>query len=49
MELVENDYNIVKCKSIITVTDVNEDIYDSSLKLIAEEFNFLEIFEDDKA
>ena len=48
MELVENDFNIVKSKAFLTVTENNaSEIYDSSLALIADEFNYMEIFEDD--
>ncbi len=44
MEVVENDLNVVKNKSELTVSEVTEDVYDSSLKLIADEFNYMEIF-----
>lgn len=48
MELVENDFNIVKSKTFLTVAENNADeVYDSSLALIADEFNYMEIFEDD--
>lgn len=48
MELVENDFNVVKSEILMTVTENNaSDIYDSSLAVIAEEFNYMEIFEDD--
>ena len=44
MELVENDFNVVKSKTFMTVTENNaSDIYDSSLAVIAEEFNYLEV------
>ena len=44
MELVENDFNVVKPKdTLMTVTEVTEDVYDSSLSVIAEEFNYLEV------
>ena len=49
MELVENDFNIVKSKTFLTVTENNVDeVYDSSLSLLAEEFNYLEIIDYDK-
>ena len=49
MELVENDFNIVKSKAFLTVTENNADeIYNSSLALIADEFNYLEIIDYDK-
>ncbi len=44
MEIVENDFNVVKDNtSYLTVSEVTEDVYDSSLTLLAEEFNYLEI------
>lgn len=49
MELVENDVNVVKSKAFLTVTQNNGDeVYDSSLSLLAEEFNYLEIIDYDK-
>ena len=46
MEIVENDFNVVKNNtSLLTVSEVTEDVYDSSLLVIAEEFNYMEIFE----
>ena len=48
MEIVENDMNVVKSKTFLTVTENNADeVYDSSLALIADEFNYMEIFEND--
>lgn len=48
LELVENDFNVVKDNStLLEVTEISEDVYDSSLTLIIDEFNYLEIFEDD--
>lgn len=48
MEVVENDFNIVKSKAFLTVAENNADeVYDSSLALIADEFNYMEIFQDD--
>lgn len=47
MELVENDFDVVKCKTLLTVNEINEDVYDSSLQVAAEEFAYLEIFEND--
>ena len=45
LEIVENDFNVVKPKnSFLTVSEVTEDVYDSSLSVIAEEFNYMEIF-----
>lgn len=44
MELVENDFNVTKDNnSFLTVAEVTEDVYDSSLSVIAEEFNYLEV------
>lgn len=44
MEIVENDFNVVKnTTSYVTVSEVEEDVYDSSLTVIAEEFNYLEV------
>ena len=46
MELVENDFNITKDNnSFMTVTEVTENVYDSTLSVIAEEFNYMEIFQ----
>ncbi len=48
IDLVENDLNVTKSKAFLTVTQNNADeVYDSSLALIADEFNYMEIFEDD--
>lgn len=45
LEIVENDLNVVKPKnSFLSVSEVTEDVYDSSLSVIAEEFNYMEIF-----
>ena len=44
LDIVENDFNITKDNnSLMTVTEVTEDIYDSTLSVIAEEFNYLEV------
>ena len=44
MEVVENDFNIVKSKTFLTVTENNADeVYDSSLAPIVDEFNYMEI------
>lgn len=44
MEVVENGFNIVKSKTFLTVTENNADeVYDSSLAPIVDEFNYLEI------
>lgn len=48
MEVVENDFNIVKSKTFLTVTENNADeVHDSSLAITAEEFNYLEIIDYD--
>jgi len=48
MELVENDLNVVKSKAFLTVTQNNADeVYDSSLVIAAEEFNYLEVLDYD--
>lgn len=48
LDMVENDFNVVKDNStLLEVTEISEDVYDSSLTLIIDEFNYLEIFEDD--
>ena len=48
IDLVENDVNVVKSKAFLTVTQNNADeVYDSSLSIIADEFDYMEIFEDD--
>lgn len=44
MEIVENDFNVEKNDSLMAVSEVTEDVYDSSLSVIAEEFNYMEIF-----
>lgn len=44
IDLVENDVNVVKSKAFLTVTQNNADeVYDSSLAPIVDEFNYLEI------
>lgn len=49
MELVENDVNVVKSKAFLTVAENNADeVYDSSLSIASEEFNYLEIIDYDK-
>ena len=48
LDLVENDINVVKNNnSLLTVEEVTEDVYDSSLTLLTEEFNYMEIFGND--
>lgn len=49
LDMVENDFNVVKSNdsSLLTVEEDNADIYDVSLSLMAEEFNYMEILEDD--
>ena len=48
LDLVENDMNVVKNNnSLLTVEEVTEDVYDSSLTLLTEEFNYMEIFGND--
>ena len=48
LDIVENDFNVVKDNtSYLTVSEVTEDVYDSSLTLLAEEFNYMEIFGND--
>ena len=44
MEIVENDFNVEENESLMAVSEVTEDVYDSSLSVIAEEFNYMEIF-----
>ena len=46
MDIVENDFNVVQDNtSYLTVSEVKEDVYDSSLSVIAEEFIGLLVFE----
>ena len=50
LDIVENDFNIVKYDNdLLSVEEVNTDIeiYDSSLALIADEFNYMEILGND--
>lgn len=48
MDIVENDFNVVQDNtSYLTVSEVTEDVYDSSLTLLADEFNYMEIFGND--
>lgn len=48
IDMVENDFNVVKdSNSYLTVSEASEDAYDSSLSVIIDEFNYMEIFEDD--
>ena len=42
--MVENDFNVVKDNtSLLAVEEVGADVYDSSLSVIAEEFEYLEV------
>lgn len=42
--MVENDFNVVKDNtSLLSVEEVSADVYDSTLSVIAEEFNYLEV------
>ena len=44
LDIVENDFNIVKDNtSLLEVKEVEEEVYDSSLTLLAEEFEYLEV------
>lgn len=44
LDIVENDFNVVKNNTtLLEVEEVSEDVYDSSLTLLAEEFNYLEV------
>lgn len=44
LDMVENDFNVVKNNTtLLEVEEVSEDVYDSSLTLMAEEFNYMEI------
>lgn len=44
LELVENDFNVVKDNtSLLTIEEVGEDVYDSSLTVLAEQFDYMEI------
>lgn len=48
LDMVENDFNVVSDNgSLLEISEVTEDAYDSSLTLIIDEFNYLEIFDDD--
>lgn len=48
IDMVENDFNVVKDgNSYLTVSETGEDAYDSSLSVIIDEFNYMEMFEDD--
>ena len=48
MEIVENDFNVVQDNiSYLMISEVKEDVYDSSLSVIAEEFSYMEIFGND--
>jgi len=48
LDMVENDFNVVQNNnSLLTIEEVTEDVYDSSLTLLAEEFNYMEIFGND--
>lgn len=48
LDMVENDFNVVSDNSsLLKISEVTEDVYDSSLTLIIDEFNYLEIFDDD--
>ena len=44
LDLVENDFNIVKDNtSLLSVEEVSTDVYDSTLSVIAEEFDYMEV------
>jgi len=45
LDIVENDFNIVKDNtSLLEAKEIEEEeVYDSSLTLLAEEFNYMEI------
>ncbi|MBR6403766.1 MAG: hypothetical protein IKS48_10325 [Eubacterium sp.] len=44
LDIVENDFNVVKNNTtLLDVEEVEEDVYDSSLTVLAEEFEYLEI------
>lgn len=44
LDIVENDFNIVKDNtSLLEVKEIEEEVYDSSLTILAEEFEYLEI------
>ena len=46
LDMVENDFKVVQNNNnLLTVEEVTEDVYDSSLTLLAEEFNYMEMFE----
>ena len=46
MDIVENDFNVVQDNtSYLTISEVTEDVYDSTLTVIAEEFDYMEMFE----
>ena len=46
LDIVENNFNIVKNNTtLLEVEEVSGDVYDSSLTLLAEEFNYLEVIE----
>lgn len=43
MEVVEKDLSIEQSKSAVVYTEDDNDVVDTSLQLIVEEFNYLEI------
>ena len=50
LDIVENDFNIVKYDNdLLSVEEANTEVevYDSSLALIADEFNYMEILGND--
>ncbi len=42
LDIVENDFNVVKDNSFLTVIEITEDVYQIPSVLV-EEFNFMEI------
>ena len=48
LDIVENDFNVVKYNNdLLSVEEDDVDIYDSTLTLLAEQFDYMEILEDD--
>ena len=47
VELVENDFNVVKRNSLITINEVSVDMYISTSSLIATDSSYIEVYQND--
>ena len=48
LDIVKNDFNVVKYNNeLLSVEEDDVDIYDATLTLLAEQFDYMEILEDE--